>query len=58
MTNEPQCYLWTPQQIFRSTALLEDCSHGTIATEILFLTANGCIGFSVIVAIALCEHLH
>ena len=40
MINEPQCHVWSFQQIFRSTALLEGCSHGTIATEILFLTAN------------------
>ena len=58
MINEQQCYLWALQQIFRSTALFEGFTHGSITTAIYFLQLIGCMEFSVIVAIAICEHLH
>ena len=40
------------------TTTVKGFSHGAIATEIYFTQLMGCVGFSVVVAIAPCEHLH
>ena len=37
---------------------VKDCSHGLIASAIYFSQLMGCMGFSVVVAITPCEHLH
>ena len=43
---------------FERNHILKGCSHGAIATTIYFSQLRGCMGPSVIVAIAICEHLH